>query len=310
MTSHFLRNFLRLLFAASLALSGCTSASVSINTPQAFKVLVVESFLADIVQHVAGQRIQVETLIPLGMDPHTYQPTPQDVARIAESQMLIVNGAHFEEWLAKSLENAGMHGPVIEASSGLISRKPGADEVIDPGHVGDPHFWLDPNNVIKYVENIRDGLVAADPGGKSEYSSNAAAYIVQLQELDVWIQSKVAQIPSENRLLVTNHESFGYFADRYGFSIAGTVIPSTSSEASPSARQMAELIDRIRQTGAKAIFLESGANSQLADQIAQESGAKVVTDLYTHSVTAANGAAPGYIEMIKHNVDLIVAALK
>jgi manganese/iron transport system substrate-binding protein len=128
--------------------------------------------------------------------------------------------------------------------------------------------------------------------------------------LDNWIKAQVSQIPPEKRLLVTNHESFGYFADRYGFTIAGTVIPSTSSEASPSAQQMAALIDHIKLTGVKAIFLETGANSQLADQIAQETGAKVVTDLYTHSITERGGEVPSYIEMMKHNVRLIVEALK
>jgi ABC-type Zn uptake system ZnuABC Zn-binding protein ZnuA len=110
--------------------------------------------------------------------------------------------------------------------------------------------------------------------------------------------------------LVTNHESFGYFADRYGFRITGTIIPSTSSDASPTAQQMASLIDQIKHSGAKAIFIETGANPQLAEQISQETGVKVTTDLYTHSITAPDGEAPGYIEMIKHNVNLIVAALK
>jgi ABC-type Zn uptake system ZnuABC Zn-binding protein ZnuA len=274
------------------------------------RVVAAETFLADIAQNVAGNRVKVETLIPLGVDPHAYQPTPQDVARVAESQVLIVNGAHFEEWLDKTLQNAGGTHTVIEASAGLTSRKPTVDEVLDPDHAGDPHFWLDPTKVIVYVKNIRDGLVAADPGGKKIYVQNADAYIGQLEELDAWIKAKVDQISPQKRLLVTNHESFGYFADRYGFSIAGTVIPSTSSEASPSAQQMAALIDHIRQMDVKAIFLETGANSQLADQIAQETGAKVVTNLYTHSITGPGGEAPSYIEMMKHNVKLIVEALK
>jgi ABC-type Zn uptake system ZnuABC Zn-binding protein ZnuA len=299
-----------LILAAVLALNSCAAPAPAVQGARTIKVLAVESFLADIAAHVAGQRLQVDTLMPLGMDPHAYQPTPQDVARIAASQVLIINGANFEAWLAKTLENAGMQGAVITASTGLTSRKPGSGEALDPGQVGDPHFWLDPNNVIQYVENIRAGLVAADPAGKAEYNQNAQNYIAQLKDLDAWIRTQVAAIPPGKRLLVTNHESFGYFADRYGFTIAGTVIPSTSSEASPSARQMAALIDHIKQSGVRAIFLETGANPQLAGQIAQETGAKIVTDLYTHSITAPGGEAPGYIEMMKHNVTLIVNALK
>jgi ABC-type Zn uptake system ZnuABC Zn-binding protein ZnuA len=286
----------------SLFLSSC---SKSPGHSQPVKVLAVETFLADITQNLAGDRLKVDSLLPIGMDPHAYQPTPQDVTRIAESQLLITNGAGFEQWLSKTLDNAGGQHIVVEASAGLQSRMPGPGEVLDPDTAGDPHFWLDPVNVIKYAENIRDGLIKADPAGKTIYTQNTEKYIQQLNELDQWIKSQVSQIPPEKRLLVTNHESFGYFADRYGFTIIGTVIPSTSSEASPSAKQMAQLIDRIKQYHVKAIFLETGANPQLADQIAQETNAKVITDMFTHSITDANGEAPNYIEMMKHNVNLL-----
>jgi len=299
-----------LLTVISLFFSACSVPQSQESASGPIKVLAVESFVADIAQNIAGDRVKVATLIPLGVDPHSYEPTPQDVAKIAESQVLIINGAHFEEWLNKTLQNAGGTHSIIEASAGLTSRKPTPNEALDPDHAGDPHFWLDPTKVTSYVENIRNGLSKADPAGADKYSANAKLYIAQLVDLDNWITAQVSQIPSEKRLLVTNHESFGYFADRYGFTIAGTIIPSTSSEASPSARQMAALIDTIKQTGVKAIFLETGANAQLADQIAQETGVKVVTDLYTHSITEPGGAAPSYIEMMKHNVKLIVEALK
>jgi ABC-type Zn uptake system ZnuABC Zn-binding protein ZnuA len=295
----------------SMFLSACgTGLSSGSGGSSPLKVLAIESFLADIAQNVAGKRVKIETLMPLGIDPHAYQPTPQDVVRIAESRILIINGAHFEEWLDETLQNAGGNYAVVEASAGLDSRKPTTNEALDPDHAGDPHFWLDPTKAISYVENIRDGLTKADPAGAEIYTANAELYIAKLVELDNWIMAQVSQIPPEKRLLVTNHESFGYFADRYGFGIAGTVIPSTSSEASPSAQQMAALIDTIRQMGVRAIFLETGANSKLADQIAQETGAKVVTNLYTHSITAGGGEASSYIEMMKHNVRLIVEALK
>jgi ABC-type Zn uptake system ZnuABC Zn-binding protein ZnuA len=177
-------------------------------------------------------------------------------------------------------------------------------------HEGDPHFWLDPLSVVKYVENIRDGLIATDPDGKDTYTQNATAYITQLNDLDGWIKQQVIAIPEERRLIVTNHESFGYFADRYGFTIIGTVIPSVSTGASPSAQQLARLVDHIRETGAIAIFLETGSNPKLAEQIAAETGIKVVSDLFTHSITDANGKAPTYIDMMKYNVNAIVEALK
>jgi len=175
---------------------------------------------------------------------------------------------------------------------------------------GDPHFWLDPLLVIRYVENIRDGLSAADPAGKDIYAANAAAYIEQLKQLDAEIQALAAQLPAERRLLVTNHESFGYFADRYGFQVIGTVIPSVSTGSAPSAQQLARLVERIRQTGAPAVFLETGANPQLAEQLAAETGVRVVEGLFTHSITAPDGPAPNYIEMMRYNAQAITDALK
>ena len=275
------------------------------------KVLAVESYLADIAQNVAGERVKVDTLVPLGVDPHAFEPTPQDVARVAESQVLIVNGAGLEYWLEELLANAGGDQQVIEAASGLTSREPQSGEPSsDDANVSNPHFWLDPQYIFRYVENIRDGLSQADPQGKAIYEKNAAIYIEQLKELDTWIQGQVEQIPPERRMLVTNHESLGYFADRYGFKIAGVIIPSVSSGASPSAKQLASLIEQIRTAGAPAIFLETGANRQLAEQVASETGIKVITSLFSHSLTAPEGAAPTYLEMMRYNVRAIVEALK
>jgi ABC-type Zn uptake system ZnuABC Zn-binding protein ZnuA len=159
-------------------------------------------------------------------------------------------------------------------------------------------------------ENIRDGLSQADPAGQAVYAQNAAAYVARLTELDSWIKTQLEAIPVAQRLLVTNHESFGYFADRYGFQIIGTVIPSVSSGATPSAQQMAQLVEHIRASGASVIFLETGASLQLAEQIAAETGIKVVTDLYSHSISEPDGQAPTYIDMMKYNVTTMIEALK
>lgn len=281
-------------------------------------VLAAETFLADIVRNVAGDRMTVEALIPLGVDPHSFEPTPQDVRRVADSKIFVVNGAGFEAFLDSLLNNAGGTRTVIEASEGLTTREPqegehpeGEEEHGEDEHAeGDPHFWLDPNNVVKYAENLRDGLTAIDPAGKDAYAANAAAYIAKLKDLDVWTREQVGQIPPARRLLVTNHESFGYFADRYGFRVVGAVVPSVSSAASPSAQQLAALADQVKATGAPAVFLETGANAQLAEQLAAETGIKVVTGLLTHSITAPDGAAPDYLGMMRYNVNAIVGALK
>lgn len=305
-----------ILLLGSLLLAGCAPAAQpqtgAAGTGGSLNVLAVETFLADIAQNVAGDRVQVAALIPAGVDPHAFQPTPQDVARIADSRVLIINGAGLEGWLQDVLDNAGGQRLTIEAAAGLASRQPRADELIEAEHAaeGDPHFWLDPINVIRYADNIRDGLSQVDPAGKETYARNAEAYIGKLRELDAWIREEVQQIPESRRLLVTNHESFGYFADRYGFRVVGTVIPSVSTAASPSAQQMAELIDRLVATGAPAVFLEAGANPQLANQLAQETGIKIVSDLYTHSVDPADANAPTYLDMMRYNTRKIVDALR
>jgi manganese/iron transport system substrate-binding protein len=172
----------------------------------------------------------------------------------------------------------------------------------------DPHFWLNPIHVITYVENITQGLIQVDPEGADDYNLNAEAYILALNELDIWIESQVEMIPPERRLLVTNHESLGYFADRYGFKVTGAIIPSVSTGASPTAQDLAALTERILETGAPAIFLETGTNPRLAEQLVSETGIKIIPDLYTHST----GEAPTstYIEMMRYNTTVIVEALK
>jgi len=271
------------------------------------KILASESFLADIAQNVSGKRLHINSLIPGGLDPHAFEPTPADVAKIADSQVIIINGAGLEDWLKKTLDSAGGTHLVIEASAGLTSRK--ADQNGN-SNVLDPHFWLNPENVIRYVENIRDGFIKFDPDGSETYTSNAEIYISQLKDLDHWIQEQVQQIPLDQRLLVTNHESLGYFADRYGFKIVGAIIPSVSTEASPSAQELAHLIDQIKQSRVRAIFLETGANPKIAEQVAQETGVKVVMDLYTHSLSGPDGNAPTYLLMMRYDTQVIVDALK
>ena len=300
----------------SILLAACQPVATAGNpAANGIKVLAVESFLADIAHNVAGDRATVDSLVPLGLDPHAFEPAPKDVARIAESAVLLVNGGGLEAWLNPVLSNVGGQRLVVTASTGLTSRmarEGEAVEAVPSGGLeqGDPHFWLNPLNVITYVQNIRDGLTQADPAGKDIYAANAAAYIAQLKDLDAWIQQRVSAIPVQNRLLVTNHESFGYFADRYGFTIAGTIIPSVTTDSSPSAQELARLVDQIKATGVRAIFLELGSNPQLAEQVAAETGVKVVTDLYTHSITAPGGDAPTYIDMMKVNVTKIVQALQ
>jgi len=295
-----------LLAAAALA-----SCSRGLSAARA-RVIASEPFLADIAREVAGDRIGVTALLPIGVDPHTWEPAPRDAAAVASAALFIVNGAGLEAFLQPLLDGLGGQRPrIVEASAGLVPRQRGSAE---PGAAGgheevDPHFWLDPLNVVRYAENIRDALAELDPAGVATFRANAAAYAEKLRELDRWIAGEVARIPPERRLLVTNHDSLGYFADRYGLRIVGTVIPGVSTGASPSAKDLAALADGLRGTGARALFIEEGADPRLARQLATETGLRLVTDLRTHTLSGPDGPAPTYLAMMRADVRTIVDAL-
>jgi ABC-type Zn uptake system ZnuABC Zn-binding protein ZnuA len=293
-----------LVLWAVLAVSGCGTAGDSGGAGTISgagdggqpAILADTSFLADIAQNVAGDKLTVTSLIPIGADPHAFEPTPQDAKRVAESRVVIINVSGLEPQVDRLITGAGgPHLLVIEAAAGLA------------GGSEDPHFWLDPIAVITYAENIAKGLAAIDPAGAGFYGTNAEKYAESLRELDAWITAQVQTIPTERRLLVTNHESFGRFARRYGFRIVGAIFPTTSGEGSPSAMQLATLVDDIRASGAPAIFLETGSCTDLARQVAEETGVRLVTDLYTHSL---GENVSTYVDMMRWNVNLIVEALR
>jgi ABC-type Zn uptake system ZnuABC Zn-binding protein ZnuA len=300
----FFNSIIGLIGLAALFLTSCGSAPK--RNDNTLRVLASTTFLADITQNIAGDRAQVESLLPIGADPHSYQAAPADVAKISNSDLLILNGLEYENSIMPLLDaqRVGAKKMTVEATSGLSPRKDAGNE-----NGVDPHMWLDPNLVVTYVENIRDGLIKVDPDGTETYKSNADAYIAQLKDLDGWIVEQVNTIPAERRLLVTNHEAVGYFAEHYGFEVTGSIIPSFSSNAAPSAQEIARLIDAIKKIKAPAIFLDTADNNTLAQQIAGETSVKIVDDLHLESLTEGAPAAT-YIEMMKYNVSKIVEALK
>ncbi len=289
--------FLSLLVVfTTVAACGACGGLPEDGAPGGAKLLADTTFLADIAQNVAGGRFEVSSLIPWGVDPHSFEPTPGDARRLADCRAMVVN----VKGLLPAVDDllAGVTGSdtlLIEAAYGL----PDLDE--------DPHCWLDPVLVITYTQNIADRLSLLDPEGADVFRENAAAYADQLRSLDSWIVSQVQSIPPERRLLVTNHESLGRFAARYGFKVVGTIFATPSGEGSPSARGLSGLVAEISATGAPAIFVETGSNAALAQQVGVEAGVAVITDLYTHSLSEA---APTYLDMMRWNVAKIVEALR
>lgn len=299
-----------LFLAVGILASACAPNSTPTPAASGLRVVAIESFLADIAQNVAGDRVKIDVLMPIGSDPHSFEATPQDVRKITESNVLITNGAGFEEFLDRLLQNAGGTHQIIEATKGQTSRALKPNEPHDEDNPIDPHMWFDPTRVVTYVANIREGLTQADPAGAEVYKKNADAYVVRLKALDAQIKTQVSAIPAENRKFVTDHDTFGYYADRYGFEIVGMIVPSFSSADSTTAQGLAQLSDAIKAANAKAIFVEQSTNPQVANQISKETGAKVITGLYTHSLSDAAGPAPNYLKMMEYDTQQIVEALK
>ena len=310
------RNIVASLFI-SVLLTACATVSPAKTNIADLKVLAAESLIADIAQNIAGDRIVIQTLIPDGYETHSFQPTPQDVSSILKSDLFIMNGGGYEGWMSDVTAANATEMNLVEASHGLEFRhvvddhsaenEPSAtDEHLH--ELGDPHFWTDPNNVIKYAENIRDALIALDPEGKSTYEQNTIAYIKELNDLDIWIKDQVNVIPAEKRIIITNHDELGYFADHYGFEVVGTLLEGTSSESSASSQHIVDLINTIKEHQVNVVFIELVDDPALAAQIQEETGIRIINELNTHSLMV-DGKTTSYIEVTKNNV-LLLTELK
>lgn len=289
---------------------------VALGAGEKLRVVATTSIVADVVANVGGDRIALTVLMPLGADPHSFQPTPQDMTALEKAHVVYASGAGLETFLEPLMANAQVGNRLVAVSTGVALLEAAeahedewAEEETHHHEGGDPHTWLDPNNVIVWVDNIRDTLSALDPSGAATYRANAQAYTAQLRELDAWIRQQVAQIPAANRKLVTDHTAFTYFAARYGFEQVGAVIPGYSTLASPSARDLAALEDAIRAQGVRAVFTGKTVNPALAERVAQDTGVRLVF-LYTGSLGEAGSPASTYLGMMRYNVSAIVEALR
>lgn len=287
---------------------------VDLGAGEKLRVVATTSIVGDVVAQVGGDLIELTTLIPPGQDPHTYEPTAQDIAQVEQAQVVFVNGLGLEEGLLNTVESV-RGAPLVPVSAGIEPLEAGEGyhegEDGEHEHAGaDPHTWMDPTNVIVWTGNIAEALAALDPAHANTYQQNADAYAGELRDLDAYITERVAEIPPEQRKLVTNHEAFGYFARRYGFEVIGTVYIGAAQLAEPSAGDMARLIQTIREEGVRAIFIETTVSDALARTIAGEIGREVgVYTLYTGSLGEPGSGADSYIGMMRANIDTIVEGL-
>lgn len=285
-----------------LALSALLAApAVMANTVQAVASF---SVLADIVQNVGGEHVVVKSLVGSNGDPHSFEPTPKDSQSLAHADLVFVSGLGMEGWMDRLITSSGYKGQTIVASSGVNTRK--MEE--DGKTITDPHAWNSMQNGVIYATNVMNALIAADPTDAAYFRQQGNAYIEQLKKLDSWAQQEFAQIPQSKRKVLTSHDAFGYFGQRYGVSFLSPVGFSTESEASAS--DVASLINQLKKEKINAWFIENQTDPRLVKQIASATGAKQGGELYPEALTEKGGEADSYVAAFKHNVTAMVASMQ
>ncbi|WP_135228336.1 metal ABC transporter solute-binding protein, Zn/Mn family [Deinococcus fonticola] len=299
-----------------LLLTGAASAAP-------LPVTTTNSIIADFVRNIGGTRVSVSTIVPAGADTHSFQPTTAAIRALASSKVLFANGAGLEPWLPKL--KAASKTPVTDLTAGLKLRA-APDEEEEHAHEthdqeshehdehdhgpADPHAWWDVRYAAQYARKIAATLSALDPAGKATYQKNLTSYTNQLMAVDAAARKQFATLPAGKRKIVTNHDALHYFAARYHLNIVGTVLPGLSTEREPSARELAELVQNVKKSGARAIFTENTVNTRLAQTLARETGVKVAPPLFTDALAPAGQPGSTFLQALRLNVDTVVKALK
>lgn len=301
---------------ASLPQPPTNLTPVPLAVGERLRVVASTTIIGDWTAQVGGDLIDLAVLMPVGADPHTYKPTPQDLTTVAQAHLLLINGLELEATLEESLANAGGSAPMVPIAFGIPLRQldpalAAEENAAGDHHHGteDPHVWTSPYLAITLVQNIATLLSELDPPHAAAYQANAQQYTQQLTELDQWVQQQIDTIPVGRRQLVTDHAVFGYYADRYGLTQVGAVIPGFSTGAEPSAQELAALEDTIRNLQVPALFVGATVNPKLSEQIAQDTGIKVL-QVYTGSLGPPGSGAASYLDYIRYNTNAFVTGLK
>src|SRR5215211_92985 len=290
---------------AALLAAGCSGsggAAGDRDGDRRLRVVATSTQVADLAANVGGDRVQVTSLLKPGIDPHDYEPSPADIDAIAHADLVLENGVGLEAWLGDTVDSSGFDGPVVDTSQGVRLRMAGG--------AADPHIWQDPRNAERMAATIERGLAAAEPSAATTFQANLAAYTRQLQALDSEVQRQIDSLA--NKKLVTNHDAFGYYVDRYGLQLVGSVIPSFDTSAELSGRDIRDLVAEIKAARVKAVFSETSLPPRTAETIGREAGVKVVEGedaLYGDSLGPAGSDGDTYLKMIRHNTRTIVSNL-
>ena len=309
---------LLLALALALAAAGCGDSGGEGGSGGGEAAVVATTTIAgDLVDNVGSERVEVDTLVPAGADPHGHEPRPSDAVAIAEADLVVKSGGDLDEWLDDLIDNAGGEAAELTLLDSVEPIEGGHAHAEDEAHEEDeahgddvdPHWWQDPRNAILATEAIRDALTEADPGGRRAYERNARAYIAELRALDDEIERCMQRVPPGRRKLVTTHDSLGYFADRYDVEVIGSVIPSLSTQAQPSAKDVDALVEQIEEEGVAAIFPEAAVSQRLERAISRESGADVGDELWTDSLGDDGSGAETYLDAMRANANALAEGM-
>lgn len=302
-----LRPALATAIAAVIAIAACGPATQGSGSPggdDRIRVVTTSTVFADLVARTGGDRVAATSLVPAGVDPHTYQASPSDLRAAADAELFVMNGLGLDDWIEDTIRAASADAPILRLAEGVSD-----DVELLPGEGPDeqnPHLWMDVTIAAQYVRLIADSLKAADPAHADELEASRNAYTRTLADLDAWIREQMATIPAADRQIVTFHDALPYFARAYGLTVVGVAVEAPGQD--PSAGEIAALIDAIRDAGVKAIFSEDQFPTALVDQIARETGATVVADLYDDSL--GDPPVTSYEAMLRWDVEHFVDALR
>jgi zinc/manganese transport system substrate-binding protein len=306
MTSNLLPDAPTVMRRRALMLGSLASIALRPTHGWAADPAIVASFsiLADMVRQVGGSLISIASLVPPDADVHVYQPNAANSRSLTAAAMLVENGLGLEGWMARLAEASDFRGVRVVASKSVTPRLMREGDATSL----DPHAWQNPRNGVVYVQNIASGLVAAAPGRTDTWRNNAAGFIAKIEQTDAWIEAQYAAIPEAARRIVTTHDAFGYYGDRYGVTFLAA--EGISTDAEPSAKGIAALVRQVKQQRVRMVFLENMTDSRITKTLAQETGAVVSGPLYSDALSGPDGPAPDYLTMLRYNTGWFVRAMR
>lgn len=277
-------------------------ARIHSQSEERLSVVATASMISDMTKNIAGGLVDIKTVVPIGGDPHIYEPTPGDAQMIANADLILKNGLTFEGWLNELIEYSGTKAKVVTVTDGIAAIKSLVYQ-----NATDPHAWMDVSNALTYIENIKKALIQLDPKHANVYNQNFDAYYEKLVKLDDYIKERIQEIPEKKRILITSHDAFQYYGRRYGISLESVLGVSTDADVQTS--DMIRITKVIKESGVPALFVESTINPKILEQLAADNHISIGGKLYADSIGDKDSPAPSYYDMLKHNTDVIVDAL-